>query len=77
MCRYATTCSHSYISHMMGFHAGNASVRKEISPKERKMAEIMYCLCGYSSQYGNSIGETNLYGVFFLKNKVNVVAKCR
>ncbi len=57
MCRYATTCAQSYVSHMVGCHAGNAAVRAQITPAERKMAPPMFCLCGYSSNFGNTIGE--------------------
>ena len=60
---------------MMGFHSGNVTVRKEISSKERKMTEVMYCLCGYSSQYGNIIGK-ELSVIFGTKEGIDDVSSC-
>ena len=57
MCRFATTCSFAYANHMMGFHAGKGELVKTIVPNEKAMEEVMYCLCGWSSQFGNSLGR--------------------
>ena len=60
---------------MMGFHSGNVTVRKEISSKERKMTEVMYCLCGYSSQYGNIIGK-ELSVIFGTREGIDDISSC-
>ena len=57
MCRFATSCSFAYASHMMGFHSGQASALSHSVPWERPMALPLYCLCGFSSKFGNRIGQ--------------------
>ena len=57
MCRFATSCSIAYANHMMGFHSGQMSSLNLNIPWERPMSRPMYCLCGFTSKYGNKIGE--------------------
>ncbi|XP_013408482.1 uncharacterized protein LOC106172366 isoform X2 [Lingula anatina] len=58
MCRFATCCSQSYASHMKAFHSGATNPALYISISvERKMGRRLYCQCGYSSTYGNSIAN--------------------
>jgi len=54
MCRFATSCSHAYTSHMLGFHSGQqASDNRQT--KEAVLEDKLYCVCGYSSFYGNKL----------------------
>lgn len=55
MCRFATTCSSAYASHMMDFHSGGKQ-KSDGWTQAKPMRKPMYCLCGYSSRYGNCIG---------------------
>ena len=57
MCRFATTCNNAYSNHMMAFHTGSATMTLKVVRNERRMGYRMYCLCGFSSNYGNSIGK--------------------
>ncbi|CAC5359085.1 POGZ [Mytilus coruscus] len=57
MCRFATICSIAYANHMMGFHSGQMSSLNLNIPWERRMPKPMYCLCGFSSRYGNKIAN--------------------
>ena len=57
MCRFATSCSFAYAAHMMGFHSGQVSALSQSVPWERPMAAPLYCLCGFSSKWGNRIGQ--------------------
>lgn len=66
MCRYATACNNSYANHMKGFHAGNIAVRRKITATERGMPSIMYCSCGFSSNFGNSVGECAFFSFLLL-----------
>jgi len=59
MCRFATSCSIAYANHMMGFHSGQMSSLNLNIPWERRMESPMYCLCGFSSRYGNRIGKSS------------------
>ncbi|XP_064645341.1 uncharacterized protein LOC135498810 isoform X2 [Lineus longissimus] len=54
LCRYATNCSNAYSSHMMNFHADFSN--REVT-LEQRMKGRMYCVCGYSSQFGNTIAN--------------------
>lgn len=62
MCRFATSCSTAYATHMMGFHSGRLTNVSINIPTEKPMEEPMYCLCGFGSSFGNRIGKM----VFFL-----------
>lgn len=57
MCRFATSCSFAYASHMMGFHSGQVSSLSTTVPWERLMDAPLHCLCGFSSKYGNKIAN--------------------
>lgn len=57
LCRYATVCTMSYFSHMMGFHSGNKSRKRKLVPAGKPQDSVWFCLCGYSSSYGNKMGK--------------------
>nr|KAG5707253.1 hypothetical protein BaRGS_000027 [Batillaria attramentaria] len=57
MCRFATSCSFAYASHMMGFHSGQVSSLSTNVPWERPMPAPLFCLCGFSSKFGNKIAN--------------------
>ncbi|KAK7095642.1 filaggrin-like isoform X2 [Littorina saxatilis] len=55
MCRFATSCSFAYATHMMGFHSGQLTSLAGSTPWERPMAAPLYCACGFSSKLANRI----------------------
>ena len=40
----------------MSMHSGIKNIRFKNFPWERKMPAELYCLCGYSTYYGNLLG---------------------
>jgi hypothetical protein len=62
MCRYATVCGDAYLNHMARFHRGKSQVHVDgilsDSRKRRntRMHEPTYCLCGFSSYFGTTVG---------------------
>ncbi|CAE1280535.1 POGZ [Acanthosepion pharaonis] len=61
MCRFATSCSTAYATHMMGFHSGRLTNVSINIPTEKPMEEPMYCLCGFGSSFGNRIANHMVY----------------
>ncbi|XP_064596128.1 uncharacterized protein LOC135462794 isoform X2 [Liolophura sinensis] len=58
MCRFATSCSSAYANHMMSFHSGRNMLRVFLTvPRERPLETRRYCLCGFSSRFGNKIAN--------------------
>ena len=58
MCRFATTCNNAYSNHMMALHSGSANKTSVSTVRnDTRMEQAMYCLCGYSSTYGNRVGR--------------------
>ncbi|RUS80500.1 hypothetical protein EGW08_011721 [Elysia chlorotica] len=58
MCRFASSCSQAYTNHMLGFHSGQASAVAALNiPRDRPMAIRLYCVCGFSSLYGNRLAN--------------------
>ncbi|CAI9742967.1 dentin sialophosphoproteinsialophosphoprotein-like, -like [Octopus vulgaris] len=61
MCRFATSCSTAYATHMLGFHSGRLTNFSISIPTEKPMDEPMYCLCGFGSRLGNKIANHMVY----------------
>ncbi|XP_076438866.1 uncharacterized protein LOC143277838 isoform X2 [Babylonia areolata] len=57
MCRFATSCSFAYATHMMGFHSGQVSALSQSVPVERSLTHPLYCLCGFVTKFGNKLAN--------------------
>ncbi|GFR59058.1 Pogo transposable element with ZNF domain, partial [Elysia marginata] len=58
MCRYASSCTHAYSTHMLGFHSGQESAVAALNiPADRPMTKELYCECGFSTLYGNKLAN--------------------
>ncbi|KAL8584074.1 hypothetical protein ACOMHN_022414 [Nucella lapillus] len=57
MCRFATSCSFAYATHMMGFHSGQPEALSRSVPTGRALSGPLYCSCGFSSKFGNKIAN--------------------